>query len=301
MWTVVSEPAWARPSCSESESHFNNIPVIHPVIKGRASLPPTWSCNDFINAVIWEYAGEKRKDKPTNPVPTTYSFAFGSISAYGSSICCWKKRRFFSALILPCVHQDTKKVKQGRHWREKPKRGKGSGKGMRKMMPPPHSSAAEPGPTQEPFLGSSMSLSKGIGHMYLPSTWPLLHIPHKLYLLVPDLSLSLSLSPVWFFLPLSLKGKSYMGHVTAYMHPYFDFLELSSGLSCLAGSSPLTHISWHSILLQNTIETFYSHSWPWLVHTTIPQIWTLSFVSPFHVQALKLCVYLVKLSLLSSY
>lgn len=103
--------------------------MICPVIKGRASIPPTWSCNGFNDGVIWELAREKPKDKPTNPGPTTYFCAFGSISGYGSSISCWKKPRFFSALIVPCVHWDTKKSEARKMLEGKGQERKRSGKG----------------------------------------------------------------------------------------------------------------------------------------------------------------------------
>lgn len=166
----------------------------------------------------------------------------------------------FSQLSFYRVHWNTSKVKQGRWWREKLREEKFWEKGTRETMSAPHSSATEPGPQSllprsawACLRISAKSCQQVIIHLYLVTYSP------KLLLLVPDLPLS--------YLVLSLFAHPWEELALWVMslplcYPYFNFLELFFGLSWLACTSPFTHISWHPILLENTMETFYSHSWP---------------------------------------
>lgn len=63
--------------------------------------------------------------------------------------------------------------------------------------------------------------------------------------------------------------------------------------------SLFTHLTWDLILLENTMETFCSHSWPQTgpscYTTSASKICSLSSICPFYVQLLPFCFYGIKL------
>ena len=226
MW-FMDQPG-PTPDPLNGNLHFNKIPVINTYIKVWEMLlerrvqsqPPTSMNLKWFNPwcdlrVCWEGT----PGQTWTPVPITYSFAFGSISASGSFIikftCSWERWRFFSALILPCVSWDTRKVKQRRCWREKAKRVRGLGERVEwrrclhlTVLPQSRFPSGS-------FLGSSWSgLSMSAQAFHQGALHPRLMAQSPKSTCSPS-----SISSHWFFLPLSSRRKGYVIHVPGFVLP----------------------------------------------------------------------------------
>lgn len=143
-------------------------------------------------------------------------------------------------------------MKQGRCCREKAKRGRGLGKSIKKTMSPltvlPQGWAPQ---GLLPARGCLSTAARSFQKRVLPA-------PPGTFPGIPPLSPRLlHLSPLWFFLPLSLHEKSDMGHVIAFISP-----RIATFQNFPLWLTPTGSILWHPILLENTLESFQSCSWP---------------------------------------